>query len=139
MIGRAAIGLAVLRIVVGVTYILHGWPKLMDGARGTAQFFGQLGIPVPTASAWLVTLLEVVGGLLLVLGLFVLPVALLFIIEMLVGIVLVHAPNGWYVIGPGEGGAEFNVLLIAALLVLILAGPGAWALGGRLKAATPTA
>lgn len=139
MIGKAAIGLAILRIVVGVTYILHGWPKLMEGSRGTSEFLGQLGFPVPVAWAWLVTLLETVGGLLLILGLFVTPIALLFIIEMLVGIVLVHAPNGWYVIGPGQGGVELNVLLIAALLVLILTGPGAWALGRRQSAIHSTA
>lgn len=53
---------------------------------------------------------------------------------MATGIALVHAPNGFYVIGPGQGGYEFNLLLIAVLLTLILAGPGVWALRGRRPA-----
>lgn len=128
---RAPAGLAILRIAVGVIYLTHGIPKLLGGVPGTADFLGQLGIPAPTIAAWAVTLLEVGGGLLLVLGLLVVPVAILFIIHMSVGLVLVHLPEGWYVVGPGQGGAEFNVLLIAANLALVLGGAGLWALGGR--------
>lgn len=128
---RASAGLAILRIAVGVIFLTHGIPKLLGGVPGTADFFGQLGIPAPTIAAWVVTLLEVGGGLLLVLGLLVVPVAVLFIIHMAVGLVLVHLPEGWYVVGPGQGGAEFNVLLIAANLALVLGGGGLWALDSR--------
>lgn len=54
--------------------------------------------------------------------------ALLLAIEMLVAMALVHAPRGWYVVGPGQGGVEFVVVLIAGLLTLLLAGPGLAAL-----------
>lgn len=128
---RASAGLAILRMAVGVIFLTHGIPKLLGGVPGTADFLGQLGIPAPTIAAWVVTLLEVGGGLLLILGLLVVPVAILFIIHMSVGLVLVHLPEGWYVVGPGQGGAEFNVLLIAANLALVLGGAGLWALGGR--------
>lgn len=131
---RAPAGLAILRIAVGVIFLTHGIPKLLGGVPGTADFLGQLGIPAPTIAAWAVTLLEVGGGLLLVLGVLVVPVAILFIIHMSVGILLVHLPQGWYVVGPGQGGAEFNVLLIAANLALALGGAGLWALGGRRTA-----
>lgn len=117
-------GLLVLRVVVGFIYVTHGWPKLLDGAVGTADFFVQLGVPVPSVSAWIVTLLEFFGGLALIVGLFVAIVSALLIVHMTLGVFLVHLPMGWYVVGPGQGGAEFNVLLIAALLALILAGPG---------------
>lgn len=128
---RASAGLAILRVTVGVIFLSHGIPKLLGGIPGTADFFGQIGIPVPGVAAWLVALLEVGGGLLLILGLFVVPVAILFVIHMALGIVLVHLAQGWYVVGPGQGGAEFNTLLIAASLALALGGPGLWALGGR--------
>lgn len=124
-------GLAVLRLAVGTIFLTHGVPKLLGGIGSTAGFFGQLGIPTPTLAAWGITLLEVGGGLLLILGVLVTPVAALFIAHMLTGIVLVHAANGWFVVGPGQGGAEFNVLLAAASLTLILGGPGAFTLGGR--------
>ncbi len=118
------LGLAILRVVLGVIYIAHGAPKLLGGVGGLAGQLGELGFPVPFAWAWFVTALEFFGGLALVVGLLVTPIALLLCIEMAVGIVLVHAPEGWYVIGPGTGGVEFNVLLIASLLVLVFAGPG---------------
>ncbi|HKK26482.1 MAG TPA: DoxX family protein [Gemmatimonadota bacterium] len=125
------LGLAILRVVVGVVYITHGIPKLLGGVPGTAEALGHLGIPLPGLFAWVVTLLETFGGLSLVAGFLVGPVAFLFMIEMIVGILLVHAPNGWYVVGGGSAGAEYNTVLIAALLALMLAGPGAAAVDGR--------
>lgn len=122
------LGLAILRVVVGVVYISHGAPKLLGGVGGLAGTLEGLGFPAPFAWAWLVTVLEFFGGLLLLVGLLVTPIALLFCIEMIFGIILVHAANGWYVIGPGTGGVEFNVLLIASLLALVFAGPGAAAI-----------
>lgn len=123
--------LALLRIVTGVIYIAHGWSKISGGIPDTASFMGQLGVPVPMAAAWFIALLETVGGLALILGIFVAPIAVLLAIHMLAGIVLVHGANGFYVIGPGQGGYEFNLLLIAVLITMILLGPGAWALRGR--------
>jgi putative oxidoreductase len=132
------LGLAILRVVVGVIFIAHGTPKLFAGGmEGTAGFFGSLGIPFPLVAAWLVALLEFLGGLSLVGGLLVTPVSLLLAIHMLAGIVLVHAQNGFYVVGPGSGGIEFNLLLIASLLVLVFGGPGIAAIDGR-RAGTAT-
>lgn len=118
------VGLVILRVVLGIIFVTHGWPKLMDGASGTADFFGTLGIPLPAIAAWVVTLLEVLGGLALILGFLVSIVSLLLIIHMALGILLVHLPEGWFVVGPGTGGSEFSVLLIAGLLALILTGAG---------------
>ena len=122
------LGLGILRVVLAVIYISHGAPKLLGGVGSLARTLTGAGFPVATAWAWLVTLLEFFGGLLLLVGLLVTPIALLFCVEMILGILIVHAANGWYVIGPGSGGVEFNVLLIASLLTLVFAGPGAAAL-----------
>lgn len=127
------LGLAVLRIVVGIIFIAHGWPKLAGGMEGTAGSFASLGIPAPTLAAWFIALLETFGGLLLVVGYLVTPVAALLAAHMLTGIFLVHIPNGFYVIGPGSGGYEFNLLVIAAALALIFAGSGSWALQDRFR------
>lgn len=125
------LGLAILRVVLGVIFIAHGYPKIAAGAAGTGEFFAQLGIPLAGFFAWVVTLLEVFGGVALVIGFLVTPISLLLAFHMLVGIILVHAPNGFYVIGPGQGGIEFNLVLIAGLLALVFAGPGMAALDSR--------
>ncbi len=132
------VGLAILRVVIGVVFVAHGAPKLFGGGvEGLAEMLGGLGVPLAGVSAWIVTLLEFFGGLALVVGFLVVPVALLLSFHMLMGIVLVHAPNGFYVIGPGQGGVEFNLLLIAGLLTLMLAGPGFGALDARRRGAEP--
>lgn len=126
------LGLAILRVVLGVIFIAHGAPKLFAGGmEGTVGFFASLGIPLPLIAAWLIALLEFVGGIALILGFFVTPVALLLIVHMLAGIVLVHAPNGFYVIGGGQGGIEFNLVLAAAALMLVFGGPGLAAIDSR--------
>lgn len=133
-----SLGLAILRVVIGVIFIAHGAHKLFEtGVPPTAEFLGSLGVPAAAAAAWLVTLLEFVGGLSLVVGFLVTPVSLLFCVHMLTGIILVHAPNGFFVIGPGQGGVEFNLLLIAGLLALVFAGPGLASLDGRRRTPTP--
>jgi len=125
------LGLAILRVVLGVIFIAHGYPKIAGGVAGTGQFLGQLGIPLAGFFAWVVTLLEFFGGIALVIGFLVTPISLLLSFHMLLGIILVHAPNGFYVVGPGQGGLEFNLLLIAALLGLVFVGPGMAALDSR--------
>ncbi len=127
------LGLGVLRIVLGIVFIAHGWGKVFGGIGDTAGFFGSLGIPLPTLAAWGIALLETGGGVLLILGLFVAPVAGLLVLHMLAGIFLVHLPNGFFVIGAGTGGYEFNLVLTAACLVLVMAGPGNWALQDRMQ------
>lgn len=123
------LGLAILRVVVGVIFVVHGSPKLFGGVGGFAESLAGLGFPLPALFAWAGTLLEFFGGLALIAGLLVTPVALLLVVEMSLGILLVHAANGFWVVGPGRNGVEFNLLLIAALLALVLAGPGAAAIG----------
>lgn len=125
------LGLTILRVVLGVIFVAHGLPKLTGGMEGTAAYFSSLGIPAPLVVAWLVALLETLGGLALLLGFLVTPVSLLLALHMLTGIVLAHAPNGFYVIGFGRDGVEFNLLLIATLLAMIFCGPGLAAIDNR--------
>lgn len=131
-----------LRIVLGTVFVAHGAPKLFGGVGGTADFLGGLGVPLSSLFAWVVTLLEFFGGLALIVGFLVAPVALLLAFHMLMGIILVHSANGFYVVGPGQGGIEFSLVLIAGLAVMVLAGPGMAALdnrsrGGSVETAAP--
>jgi putative oxidoreductase len=118
------LGRILLRGTLGVVFVSHGLPKLFGGVGGMAGFLAQLGVPLAEAAAWGVTLLEIGGGAALLFGLFVPLTSVLLSVHMLAGILLVHGGNGWYVVGPGQGGAEFNVVLIAALLGLLFLGPG---------------
>ena len=127
------LGLAVLRVVLGVIFLMHGWPKLAGGIGETAGFLGSLGVPLPIVAAWALALLETVGGLLLIVGYLVTPVAVLLTLHMTAGIFLVHLPNGFFVIGPGQNGVEFNLLLISALLTVLFAGPGFGTLQSRFQ------
>ena len=127
------LGLALLRVVLGVIFMVHGGAKLVAGVGGTAGFFETLGIPAPTLAAWGITLLEAGGGALLLVGFLVVPVAALLTLHMLTGIFLVHIPNGFFVIGSGSGGYEFNLLLAAALLAMIFVGPGNWTVQDRFN------
>jgi putative oxidoreductase len=114
----------ILRILVGVIFLLHGLPKL-QGMAGFAGFLTSLGVPAPGVFAFLVTALEVGGGLLLILGLATRWVSLLFAIQMLVTTLLVKLPNAGFIAPQGGGsGAELDLLLLAAALILLTQGSG---------------
>jgi putative oxidoreductase len=126
------LGLAILRVVVGVIFIAHGAPAVFGGMEGTSALMESLGVPLPAVAAWAIKLLEFLGGISLVAGFLVTPVALLLGAHMMAGIVLIHAARGFYVVGPNaNSGIEFNLLLTAALLVLVFGGPGLAAMDSR--------
>ena len=123
-------GLTILRVVVGIVFIAHGAQKLFTfGLPAVVQMFGHMGIPAPSVLAPFVTLLEFVGGILLVVGLFTRWVALLIAIDMLVAILKVHLAGGFFL----PRGYEFALTLMAASIALALTGPGAPALDGIIR------
>ncbi|MGH2405018.1 MAG: DoxX family protein [bacterium] len=122
----APYALSVLRVLVGVTFVAHGYPKLAS-LQGFAGFLGSLGVPLPQVAAIIVTVLEVVGGLALIVGLGTRWAAVALAIEMLVTTLVVKLPNLGFVAAPDRpgAGAELDLLLMAACLVLWTAGGGA--------------
>lgn len=118
--------LLILRIVLGIIMLYHGWPKLTN-LGGTIQGFTGMGIPLPALSAIFAMVAEVGGGLLLLLGVFTDIAGLLFAIDMLGAITFVHAKNGFPV---DKGGYEFPLALLAMALALAFAGPGRYSVGG---------
>jgi putative oxidoreductase len=119
--------LLILRLVLGVIMIYHGWPKLMDFG-GTVAGFQGMGIPLPGLAAAVALIAELVGGILMLLGVATDIAGLLFAIDMLGAIVFVHAKNGFAV---AEGGVEWPLALLAMALAIALAGPGRYAAAGR--------
>ena len=115
---RSRLAWTVLRILVAGLVAAHGYYRMLSG--GVEDFGGWLTsqhVPGALVVAWAVTLSEVIGSVLLVAGRwFVFPTTLLLAAIYATGIVMVHAPSGWFVVGAGRNGAEYSVLLIAVLL-----------------------
>ncbi|CAH0187159.1 DoxX family protein [Plantibacter cousiniae (nom. nud.)] len=131
--GQAGIdaGLLLLRLALGVVFIAHGLQKfLVDSIPGVASGFGGMGIPAPEIAAVVVAGLEVVGGLLLIVGLGTRIVGALLAVTMAVAMVLVHLPAGFYA---ADGGFEYVMLLALASLALTLAGPGRFAIDALIR------
>jgi putative oxidoreductase len=126
-LGRLA-GLApvVVRVIVGFLMFAHGVDKLSGGVAGIAgfgEFLSSAGLPAGLLLAWFVTLLELVGGAMLILGLLSRVIAALMTVELLVAIALVTGQVG-LISGEQGVGYERDLAYIAGFLVVLLLGPG---------------
>jgi putative oxidoreductase len=122
-------GLTILRIVVGIVFLAHGWQKIFEyGFHGTAGAFAAMGIPLPAVSSAVVALVELLGGAALIVGLLTRWAAALNGFDMVVAILLVHLKNG--LLKPG--GFEHPLAMLAACIALVMLGPGAASVDGAL-------
>jgi len=111
--------LVLLRIAVALIMMAHGMMRLIvNSLSGFGEFLTSKGFPLGEPFAWGITIFELAGGILLIIGLYSRWIALILIIELITGIVLVHAKNGWFVVGHQSGGMEYSVLLIICLIVI---------------------
>ena len=113
-----------VRGLVGVIFLYHGYLKFDRGVDTFAGFVDSLGVPAPTIFAWLVSILELVGGAMLIVGLLSRLVGLLFVVEMIITTSLVKADIG--LIAPQGAGAELDLALLAGALAVAVIGPGAF-------------
>ena len=108
-------GILSIRIMAGIVFIAHGMPKFYDVSGGFGFF---QSISLPSELFLPIALLEVTGGLTILLGVFTRIASLLFIIEMTGAIVFAKLSKGFV------GGYEFELLLISICITLALVGPG---------------
>lgn len=146
-----SLGLLLLRAVLGIIMLVHGYPKLFGGegkseelpdeakealgetfvgaveqggVENTAGMMEQLGIPNPQVSAWGIGLVEFGGGLAMVLGWKARPAAAAIAFSQLVAINKVHGSQGLV------SGYEFNAMIIASAGCIALSGPGKLSIDG---------
>ena len=123
-----------IRMIIGAGFMVHGWAKWSRGPAAFAELLKQVGVPLPLANAWLVTLLEIFGGLAVLMGAFVAVVSVPLILSMLGAMFTVNIKYGFSAVntigltpeGPlfGPPGYEINLLYLAGLVALILGGAG---------------
>ena len=84
-----------IRMILGVGFMVHGWAKWNRGPAAFAELLKQARVPLPLANAWLVTLLEIFGGLALLMGAFVAIVSIPLILSMLAAMFTVNIKYGF--------------------------------------------
>ncbi len=118
--------LLVIRLVAGLIFVLHGWGKLTGNPSVDmfAGMLGSLGLPMPIFFAWVVALVEFLGGVAFLLGIFVRPAAILLSVVMLVAFFLVK--HGVF------PAADIDLALLGISVALALAGPGQYSLAQKM-------
>ena len=116
--------LSLLRIVAALIFLLHGSSKIL-GFPAT-----EMGAPPVGSLFWVGGLLELVGGLLLLIGLFSRPVAFVLSGEMAVAYWMVHAPQSTF---PMINGGDAAILYCFVFLLIAAAGPGPWSVDSSMR------
>jgi putative oxidoreductase len=132
-----------LRLIVGYGFMAHGFAKLAKGPDAFANILQAIGVPAPHFMAWSTLLVEILGGLAVFLGAFVTLASLPMAAVLSVAIFTVHLRYGFSSIKLnavtaagaqfGPPGFEVNLLYLACLAALVLAGPGPLSIDGLIR------
>jgi len=127
-LGQAAvdISLFILRIILAWVFWVHAWHKSFgkQGFRGSGDRFKFHGIPFPYAMAYFVSISQLIGAPLLLIGFLTRWWSLLFMCQMIVGTYSKYKEDRWF------NGADFPLSLAGIFLLLIFLGPGAYSIDG---------
>ena len=131
-----------LRLIVGYGFMEHGFAKLARGPDAFPAILHAIGVPAPHLMGWLTILVEIVGGLVVLLGALVPLASIPMAAVLLVAIITVHLPYGFSSIKLlavtaagaqfGPPGFETDLLYLACLAALVLGGSGPFAIDGLL-------
>src|SRR6185312_701278 len=135
-----------LRLIVGYGFIAHGYAKFSRGPETFAVVLHTIGTPMPLLLAWLTTVVEMIGGLAVMIGAFVPMVSLPMAVVLLTALFTIHLPYGFFSVKLvevtasgtkfGPVGYEIILLYLASLIALVFGGPGPlsvdqWRSGGQ--------
>ena len=132
-----------LRLIIGYGFFAHGHAKLLRGPDDFAGILAAIGMPFPELLSWATIAIELVGGLMILAGALVPLITVPMIVVLLVAIVTVHLPNGFSSIKLmsydasgahfGPPGYETDLLYIAGLMALAIAGAGPFSVDSYLR------
>ena len=132
-----------VRLIVGYGFMEHGFAKLAKGPDAFAHILQAINVPAPLFMAWSTILVEILGGLAVILGAFVTLASLPMAAVLLVAMFTVHLPYGFSSIKImavtagsaqfGPPGYEVDLLYLACLVALVLGGPGPLAIDGLIQ------
>jgi putative oxidoreductase len=127
-----------LRAIVGFGFMAHGFAKLSRGPGAFAGVLQGMGVPLPDLMSWATIVVELAGGLAVLIGAFLWVASIPMIVVLLVAMFTVHLPYGFSsikLIAVTRAGAQFgppgyevNLLYIASLVALVVGGSGPWSL-----------
>lgn len=108
-----------LKGILSLIFILHGVARIYYWSiQDFGSFLNSKGFVVGVFIAWIITLGEIIGGVFLLLGYKVKYVVAFNFLVIASGIFLVHLKNGWFVVGHGENGVEFSLLILTVLIFI---------------------
>ena len=132
-----------LRLIVGYGFMEHGFSKLSKGPDAFANIVQAMGVPAAHFMAWSTILVEILGGLAVILGACVSLASIPMAAVLLTAVFTVHLPYGFSSIKIkavtaagaqfGPPGYEVDLLYLACLAALVLAGPGPFTIGDLIK------
>lgn len=112
-----------LRVTLAIILLSHSVPGMIDGGVNAfgKLYLNEIGFdPFGVWLAWALKISHVICALALILNRFVVVASLVFILILIEGIIFIHFKEGWFVVGGGRNGMEYNVLLIAVLSHLVI-------------------
>ena len=115
-------GLMLLRIAVAVILLTHSVFGIFNNGINDfgSLYLNQIGFaPFGVFLAWSIKLSHIAAAVLLLLNKYVKPAGFVTIFILVMGIILVHFQEGWFVVGGGRNGVEYNFLLICVLLTIM--------------------